>query len=820
MMMAIQGWWKTGAGAAAVMLAGLGAMAQAQEPYRLPPQEIVDIVDAQPTPWTSPSPARDTIALLQRESLPPVSELARPMERLAGLRLDAETNGRHGPRSVVGLSLLDIATGEERPVALPENVGISNVSWSHDGSKIAMVITRGDQLSVWVIDVARARARQIIASGVNAVFSPLSWMPDGETLLVSLVSPDRGPRPVRSRVPDGPVIQEASGQESPVRTYQDLLRDSDDADLFAWLASSQLVLVNADGRNQRRIGAPGLYYSASPAPGGEYILAESIRRPFSFLQPWYRLADQSQVLDLRGRVVAEIAQQPIADAVPIGGVITGRRNIGWQASHPARLVWAEALDGGDPRVEIDQRDSVWALEAPFDGEPREILRTEDRYYGTQFTNIGEAGFAAEYDRDTRVIRRWLVDFANPDIEPRLVEERNNQDSYADPGDPLTVRNQYGQSVIGVEDGFMYFAGDGATPEGNRPFLHRVSFETFEAEEIWRNSGEVYERVISLVAPDASSFLISREDPVTPANLYLHSGDGEMALTQFVSPHPQLNEISRRMITYERADGVSLSATLYLPADYEEGDSLPVLVWAYPREYNDAATAGQVRGSPWEFTRISGTSPRFLVTQGYALLENATMPVIGDDPETVNDTFIEQLVMSAEAAIDETVALGFGDGERVAIAGHSYGAFMTAHLLAASDRFRAGIARSGAYNRTLTPFGFQSERRTFWAAPEVYFELSPFMHADAINEPLLMIHGLLDNNSGTFPIQSERMFAAVKGNGGTARLVMLPYESHGYRGRESVLHVLAESIDWLDRWVKPIEDPRGEGDALEDEDLME
>ncbi|WP_417494037.1 S9 family peptidase [Maricaulis sp.] len=821
MMMTVQAWWRAGACVAAVVLTGWGALAPAQEPYRLPPQEIVDIVDAQPTPWTSASPARDTIALLQRESLPPVSQLARPMERLAGLRLDAETNGRHGPRSVVGLSLLDIETGQERPVALPDNVGLSHISWSHDGSKIAMIVTRDGELSLWVVDVARARARQIIASGINAVFSPVSWMPDGETLLVSLVSPERGPRPERARVPAGPVIQEASGQESPVRTYQDLLQDIDDANLFAWLASSQLVLIDADGRNQRRIGEPGLYYSASPAPGGEYILAESLRRPFSFLQPWYRLADRSEVLDLRGRVVARIAEQPIADGIPIGGVITGRRNIGWQASHPARLIWAEALDGGDPRVEIDQRDSVWALEAPFDGEPREILRTEDRYYGTQFTNVGETGFAVEYDRDTRIIRRWLVDFADPDVAPRLAEERNNQDAYADPGNPLTVRNAFGQSVIGVEDGFMYFAGDGATPEGNRPFLRRVDFETFEAEEIWRNSGEVYESVVSLVAPDASSFLISREDPVTPANLYLHRQDGaETALTQFVSPHPQLNAISRRLITYERSDGVPLSATLYLPADYEEGDQLPVLIWAYPLEYNDAATAGQVRGSPWQFTRISGTSPRFLVTQGYALLENATMPVVGDDPLTVNDTFIEQLVLSAQAAIDETVALGFGDGERVAIAGHSYGAFMTAHLLAASDQFRTGIARSGAYNRTLTPFGFQSERRTFWEAPEVYFELSPFMHADEINEPMLMIHGEMDNNSGTFPIQSERMFAAIKGNGGTARLVMLPYESHGYRGRESVLHVLAESIDWLDRWVKPVEDPRGGDNAVEDEDSME
>jgi dipeptidyl aminopeptidase/acylaminoacyl peptidase len=804
---------KTGAALAAASLL-LPTAAMAQETYRLPPQELVDIVDAAPSPWTSLSPARDTLLLMHREALPPVAELARPMERLAGLRLDATLNGRHGPRSIVGLSLIDLETGLERTVELPADAGISNTSWSPDGSQIAFVMTRNDQLSLWVVDVERARAHNVVARGVNAVFSPFSWMPDGEHLLVHLTDPERGPMPVEPRVPAGPVIQEASGYEAPVRTYQDLLEDDHDAALFAWLASTQLAIVNTSGRPWvREIGEPGLYYSTDPAPGGDYILVGEMEQPFSFQVPWYSFPDRTFVIDRSGEEVATIARQPLADNVPIGGVITGRRSIGWQASHEARLTWAEALDGGDPRVEAEERDSVWALAAPFDGEPVEILRTEDRYYGTQFTVVGETGFAMEYDRDTRVIRRWLVDFADPSVEPRLAEERNYQDRYANPGSALTVRNEFGRTVVGVHDGYMYFAGDGATPEGERPFLNRVSFETFETEEIWRNSGENYEEVIGLTAPDASSFLTSWEDPVTPPNVRWHrAGEDVVQLTQFENPHPQLNEISRQLITYEREDGVPLSATLYLPADYEEGDTLPVLVWGYPLEYNDASTAGQVSGSPYEFARLAGTSPRFLVTQGYALLENATMPIVGDDPETVNDTFIHQLVLSAEAARDVTVEMGFGDGERLAIAGHSYGAFMTAHLLAASDVFRAGIARSGAYNRTLTPFGFQSERRTFWQAPDVYFELSPFMHADQINEPMLMIHGQMDNNSGTYPMQSERMYAAVKGNAGTARLVMLPYESHGYRARESVLHVLAESIDWLDRWVKPLENPMGGGDG--------
>lgn len=792
----------------AVFSVAVMAPASGQEAYRLPPQEIVDIVDAPAAPWTTFSPDRRHLLLIHRESLPPVAELARPMERLAGLRLDAATNGRHGPRTAIGLSVINVETGEERAIDLPEDIGLSNFDWSPDGRHAAFVVTSGNTLSLWVADVERARAREVISSGINAVFDPVSWMPDSETLLVNTVPANRGPMPQRPLVPAGPVIQEAGGYEAPVRTYQDLLTDSHDADLFAWMATSQLVLVNASRGRPRPVGDPDLIYSAAPAPGGEMILIGAMQQPFSYDVNWAGFADRTYVIDLDGNEVAEIARQPIADNVPIGGVVTGRRSVGWQASHPSRVVWAEALDGGDPRVETDERDSLWALTAPFDGEPVEIARFEDRYYGTQYTSEGETGLAVEYDRDTRIIRRWVVDFAGDGAAPRLAEERNLQDSYADPGSPETIRNEFGRSVAAVENGYLYYTGNGATPEGNRPFLHRVSFDTFEAEELWRNSGENFERVIGLVESDGSVFLTSYEDPETPPNVRLHGGDEPRFITDFPNPHPQLNAISRELITYERADGVPLSATLYLPADYEEGDTLPLLIWAYPLEYNNAETAGQVRGSPYEFTRVAGTSPRFLVTQGYALLENATMPVVGDDPETVNDTFIAQLVLSAEAAVEESVRRGFGDGERVAVAGHSYGAFMTAHLLAASDIFRTGIARSGAYNRTLTPFGFQSERRTFWAAPETYFELSPFMHADDINEPILLIHGQLDNNSGTYPMQSERMFAAVKGNAGTARLVMLPYESHGYSGRESVLHVLAESIDWLNTWVLPEEDPTG------------
>ena len=409
--------------AIASLTVGIIAPTSAQDAYRLPPQDVIDIVDAPLSPWPSLSPNRDVLLLLHREALPPISELARPMERLAGMRLDAATNGRHGPRSVVGLSLIDLDTQEERAIELPDDTGISNTTWSPDGNQIAFILTQGDTLSLWIADLETATARELVPSGINAVFSPISWMPDGERLLVHLAPASRGAMPERPRVPTGPVTQEASGIEAQVRTYQDLLTGPPDAALFAWLATSQLALVDTATGATETIGEPGFIYSSDPSPNGDYILVGEMEQPFSYDVPWSSFPDRTFVIDLAGEEVATIARQPVADYVPIGGVIRGRRSISWQASHPARLTWAEALDGGDPRVETDQRDSVWAQDAPFTADPVEILRTEDRYYGSQFTEVGETAFAVEYDRDTRVIRRWLVDFADPSVAPRLAEER-------------------------------------------------------------------------------------------------------------------------------------------------------------------------------------------------------------------------------------------------------------------------------------------------------------------------------------------------------------------------------------------------------------
>jgi len=787
--------------------AGIAAPASAQDGYRLPPADVADIVTRAPSPRVSVSPSNDLILLMEREALPPVSELAKPMEKLAGLRLDASINDRHGPRAYVGLSLQDVASGTVRTVTLPADADVSDFNWSIDGSQIVFTNTRANAMDLHVLDTRTAQVTKVMTGGVNPIFQSPDWLADG-SLLVLAIPEERGAMPEQSLTPVGPAIQDASGgQEAQTRTYQDLLENPHDEAMFKWLTTSQPVIMDADGSNKRMIGEPRIYTSISASPDGKYLLMSWLEEPFSYQVPYYRFPTTTAIYTREGELVSTIAQQPLADALPVQGVVTGRRSIAWHPTEDAMLMWAEAQDGGDPRVETDNRDNLYGLTAPFKSEGTLLAKLEDRASGAQGLENSDDLVIYEYDRDTRELRQTLVDVMDG-TGTREIGLRNIQDAYNDPGSYITKTTDQGFSVIHVDDGKAFLSGSGATPEGLRPFLRTFDLATLETQEIWRNSGEQLESVIDVVSDDGREFLTYYQSPENPGNVRLHDGDDARFLTNFPDPHPELTGIKKELVKYPRDDSVELTATLYLPLGYTEGDKVPVVVWAYPREFNNAATASQNRQSPYSFTRIGGYSHLFFLTQGYAVLDRAAMPVVGSDPETVNDTFIEQVVASAKAAIDFSVERGFGDGVRVGVGGHSYGAFMTAHLLAQSDLFAAGIARSGAYNRTLTPFGFQAERRVFWDTPETYYKLSPFMAANKINEPVLFIHGENDNNSGTFPQQSERMFAAVKGTGGTARLVMLPHESHGYRGRESVLHTLAEMFDWFDMHVKNAEVPGG------------
>jgi len=776
-----------------------------QEGYRLPPPEVVEIVDAAPTPRVSLSPDARWMLVVERPAMPSIADVARPWIGLAGLRIDPDTNARHTTSFETGLVLRDLAGTTRVPIDLPDDARIASLRWSHTSRRFGFSLVREGGVDLWVGEAPSGEVRRV-ATGLNAMFgSGWSWMPDGVRVLAWLVPADRGPAPEESPVPTGPTTMETAGEKSPLRTYQDLLEDPHDEELFAYYGASTLALVDPDASKVTALGEPDLYLGADPSPDGTQLLVTRLRRPFSYVMSYSGFPQMVEVRELGGDAARIVAEIPMAENVPIGGVRTGPRSFEWRVGAPATLVWVEALDGGDPKAEAEWRDRWLEQAAPFEEEPRELLRTAQRATGLRWMGDPNLVMASEYDRDRRWTRSLLHDLSNPDAEPVVVDDRSVRDRYGDPGRPVMEVTTEGGTVVRQDGSWIYRAGEGASPEGARPFLDRYDLNTGATERLWRCTPGSYERTAAIVTSGGErglSFVTVHESPEEPPNYRLRDLEEDRVtdLTAFPDPTPQLRGIHKELVTYERADGVQLSATLYLPADYVQGTRLPLVVWACPLEYNDPSTAGQIGGSPYRFTRIAGSSHLFFLTQGYAIMDAATMPIVGD-PETMNDTFIEQIVASAKAAIDHAVELGVADRERVGVGGHGYGAFMTANLLAHCDLFDAGIARSGAYNRTLTPFGFQSERRTLWEAPEAYARISPFFHADQIDEPLLMIHGEKDSNSGTYPLQSERMYHAIKGNGGKARLVLLPAEDHGYRARESVLHTLAEMIDWFDRYVK-------------------
>jgi len=797
----------------AIVASSLCAAVLAEDGYRTPPAEIVRMLDAPPPPVVSVGPAGEMAVVLQRESMPGIEELAAPMLRLAGIRINPKTNGRHMPWwSFTSMAVKPIGGGSATEIRLPEEAKIGYPRWSPDGSKLAFTLTFGDRIELWSVETERMRARRVGGFHVNEVLGGgFQWMPDSERLLVATVPPNRSAAPSAPETPSGPVVQETSGRTSPVRTYQDLLESPHDEALFEHFGASQLVLAHSERYRSEHVGPVAMYSDFEVAPDGVHVLAAHMVRPYSYLVTYRDFPDVVQVFDLRTGRAKEIARRPLRDETPIGGVPTGPRGFEWKSTSPATLMWAEALDGGDPDNEVAHRDKLMLLDAPFEGTARELYRTPERFSGAIWIADSDRCLVADYDRDKRWTKTWLLDATSSNDNPPLVFDRSVQDRYGDPGYPVRVMNESGHTVAHAHEGAIFLSGRGSTPEGDRPFLDRMPLATLEPERLWRAEGDVFESFEEMLADDGSVILTQHESKTQPPNYFVRNlATGMMRpFTDYTDPMADFaGSIQKELVTYERNDGVTLSATLYLPADYEEGERLPLVVWAYPREFNSASDAGQVSGSEHRYTRISGPSHLFYLTQGYAVMDSATMPVVGDDPETVNDTFIEQIVASAQAAIDFADERGVGDPERVGVGGHSYGAFMTANLLAHCDLFSAGVARSGAYNRTLTPFGFQSERRTFWEAPEIYFALSPFMHADEIDEPVLLIHGMIDNNSGTFPIQSERLYHAIKGHGGTARLVMLPEESHGYRARESVHHVVAEMIEWFDRHVKNAGTPTG------------
>jgi len=775
-------------------------------PYATPGDDILPIIDAPPTPMTYMAPGGRYLALVHHESHPPIAMLARPYLSLAGMRVDPQLGARRRMRRLTGLSVVRIADGQERALSLPAGAQAGPPVWAPDGRRLAFTIDQAGGVSVWVADavtgdtgpVPGLTVRDVLAGDPSASGGTVRWSRDGRSLL-ALAAP-AGPVTLPTP-PVEPQTDETAGKRSQMATYQDLLTTAADEDAFELLATTVPARVDPVTGERAELGPPGLYQSIDGSPDGTHLLVYRLQRPFSFRVPWVLFARRVEVWDAGGTPVAVIADLPVSDEVPRQGVPTGPRLVCWEERAPADLVWAEALDGGDPVVPAEHRDRIFRLAAPFTGEPEHVVDMRHRCLGWYDLDEPHQLLLAEHDRDRRWLTTWLLDLAQPD-QRQVIFDLSMDDSYGDPGTPVMRMRPDGSRTVLSDGQDIYLRGDGATPDGDRPFFDRFDLAAGTASRLHSSPPDCVEHVVGFIDGGRAEVVLWHESPAEPPNLFaLTLGGPRRQLTAWPDPHPQLTPIARQLVTHDRGDGVTLSGMLHLPPghDPDRDGRLPLLVWAYPFDFGSADMAGQVRGSTSEFTRLTALGPVAFVLRGYAVLADATMPVIGD-PETMNDTYLEQITAAARAHITALDEAGIIDPDRVAVAGHSYGGFMTANLLAHTDLFAAGIARSGAYNRTLTPFGFQTERRSFWEAPGVYDQVSPFRYADRISAPLLLIHGAQDNNSGTFPIQSQRLFDAIQGNGGTARLVVLPHESHGYLARESVLHVLAEQFSWLERWL--------------------
>jgi dipeptidyl aminopeptidase/acylaminoacyl peptidase len=791
--------------------------------YVLPPQNIVEVFDAELLPQTFLSPNRQVVVMTKARAYPTIAELSQPMLRLAGSRVNPKTNGPHRASGLAGtgiyaMTLKKIEGGpgnNETDVTMPPQARVSNVKFSPDGSRIAFLQTKDSTIELWVADAATGSSKAIV-SGIDRINAttgdPCDWLKDNVTMICQLVQPGRGLPPPQPSVPSGPNVHENYGKAAQAPTYQDLLKTAHDDALFEYYFTSQLASINTSTGAKTTIGRPAIFNDVTPSPDGQHVLVAKIRKPFSHLIPMNGFANDVEVWARGGASEKTIVELPSREGVSLTGVEPGPRGFQWRADQPATILWVEALDGGDLKNKVPFRDKVMSFAAPFSSPAVEVAKTEWRYGSIGYTDTGIA-LLTENDRASRRTRTWIIE---PGAAPRKVWDRKQDAAYDNPGGPVARRADtggrgggrggFGGGAIIQNGDFIYLSGEGASPEGDRPFLDRLNVKTLKTERLFRSSSESLESFIAPMNDQMTKILTRYETQKDAPNYYVRDvgpnigNDSKRAVTTFKDPQPRVRDILRQYVTYKRADGVTLSGTLYLPPGYRQGTKVPLVMWAYPREFGDADSASQVTGSPNQFTMLRGASHMFLLLSGYAIFDNPTMPIIGPG-ETANDSYVEQLVSSAQAAVDKVVSMGVTDRDRIGVGGHSYGGFMTANLLAHSRLFRAGFAESGAYNRSLTPFGFQSERRTFWEVPDLYAKMSPFWYANQIKDPILLMHGEADDNTGTYPINSERLFAALKGFGATTRLVMLPNEAHGYAARETLLHVLAERLNWFDKYVK-------------------
>jgi dipeptidyl aminopeptidase/acylaminoacyl peptidase len=788
----------------------LSAGAQENLIYQQPSPEILALADYVRAPSVTMDSKKEYMLLRYYNTYKSLNDLNQEELRLGGLRINPVTNISSTVTYINNLKIRKISAKDEIQVTgLPVNPRLTNITISPNEKKIAFTNTTNNGVELWVLDVETAQATKLTEAVVNAnMGNPVSWFNDNESMLVKLLPKER-PLLIDTKkdLPKGPTVSVSDGSKSQNPTFQDLLKNKTDEQNFETLITSDLYKISIRGTVV--LFKPVAMYSAvSVSPDGNYVLITTIQKPFSYVVPFYRFPQKTIVYDINGNEIKVVNEVPLTENLPKGfdSVQKGKRNMSWRNDKPSTLIYVVALDGGDKANKADFRDEVFLWNAPFTSEATPLFKTQQRYAGIIW---GNDKFAIGYDQwyDTRNMKTYLINPSTFNEKPKVIFDRNFQDIYSDPGNFETKMNNYSRYVLALEKDNAYLIGDGFSKDGQFPFIDEINLMSLKTKRLYQSEyKDKKEDLLSIEDIKKGEVLVQIQSKNEFPNYYFRNikMKGKLnQITNFKNPFESISNVYKKVIKYKRKDGVELSGTLYLPVGYDtvKKEKLPLLIWAYPVEFKDKNSASQSDQNPNEFTYPNYGSFIYWVTKGYVVLDNASFPILGEGTAEPNDTFIEQLVSNAEAAIDAVDRMGYINRKKVAVGGHSYGAFMTANLLTHSNLFACGIARSGAYNRTLTPFGFQSEQRNYWDAPNVYNTMSPFMNADKMKTPLLLVHGDADNNPGTFTLQTERYFQALKGLGAPVRMVLLPKESHGYVAKENILHLLWEQDQFFEKYLK-------------------
>jgi dipeptidyl aminopeptidase/acylaminoacyl peptidase len=794
----------------AVILTIVSGKTQENLNYQIPPREIMELADYQKAPGVIMDEKKEFMVFTYQNTYKTLEDLNQEELQLAGLRINPVTNISSSINYITNLKVRKLLDKELIQVqGLPDKPRITYLTWSPDDKKIAFTNTNARSVELWVLDVASATASKILTKPLNANRGkPFNWFKDNQHLLVRTI-PENRPALIDSKkgLPKGPVVSTSDGAKSQNRTYPDMLKNKADEANFETLVTSELFKIGLNG-DAELVAGKAMYSDESFSPDGNYILINTISRPFSYIVPLGRFPSRSVVYDLSWKEIKVVNEIPLNEVMPKGfmAVRKGKRNLSWRNDLPSTLYYVEALDEGNPDNKVEFRDAVYQWIAPFAENPVQLARTKDRFNEVIW---GNETTAVMYDDwfDNRNTRTYLFNPSKPSDLPKVISDRNSQDIYTDPGQFETVKNSFGRDVLFIDKDNLFVIGKGFTKNGQFPFIDQYNLKTLQKSRIYQSTyTDKLERILTFKDLKKGEVLVQIQSKTDFPNYFLRNIKKKEQLTpvtQFPNPFASIRNVEKSLIKYKRKDGVELSGTLYLPAGYDKvkKEKLPLLIWAYPTEYKDKNSAGQIALNPNEFTFPTYGSFVYWVTRGYVVLDDAAFPIIGEGKTEPNDSFVSQLVANAEAAINAVDSLGYIDRKRVGVGGHSYGAFMTANLLTHSNLFACGVAQSGAYNRTLTPFGFQSEQRNYWEVPEVYNTMSPFMNADKMKTPILLVHGEADNNPGTFTLQTERYFQALKGLGAPVRMVLLPKEAHGYVAKENILHLLWEQDRFFEKYLK-------------------